>query len=175
MSISFDCSGCAKSYTVPVSNAGKRTKCPACDTMLVVPALQSAGAEDAAYAMLADDPEPSLEPVERPRREAEKDTPVAGVTRFNVPVSPNRPGSGPGPAAQPRKVRVPRYEEAEERPRRRGLSISPGIWAGVGMLVGGTIWLVAGLAAGRLFFYAPILMVIGLFKIVAGLLGYGEE
>jgi len=35
------------------------------------------------------------------------------------------------------------------------------IWGGIGMMVGAVVWFVLGWMAGRIFFYPPILFVIG--------------
>ena len=42
---------------------------------------------------------------------------------------------------------------------------------GVLMMIGGTVWLVVGLMGGRLFFYAPVVIIVGLFTSVKSLFG----
>lgn len=43
------------------------------------------------------------------------------------------------------------------------------IFAGIGMIVGAIIWFVVGLAAGRIFFYPPVLFVLGIISLVKGI------
>ncbi|HEX7898225.1 MAG TPA: hypothetical protein VF950_10730 [Planctomycetota bacterium] len=44
------------------------------------------------------------------------------------------------------------------------------ILGGVGMMVGAVVWFVVGYAAGRIFFYPPILFVIGIVAVIKGLM-----
>ena len=44
------------------------------------------------------------------------------------------------------------------------------ILAGVGMMVGAVVWFVVGWMAGRIFFYPPILFVIGAVSLGKGLM-----
>ena len=48
------------------------------------------------------------------------------------------------------------------------------ILGGVGMMVGAVVWFVVGYAAGRIFFYPPILFVIGAIALVKGLMTKAE-
>lgn len=47
--------------------------------------------------------------------------------------------------------------------------VSKGVLGGVVMLVIAGVWFFAGLAAGRIFFYPPILAVVGIYSIIKGL------
>ena len=49
-----------------------------------------------------------------------------------------------------------------------------GILSGAGMMVGAVVWFVAGWMAGRIFFYPPILFVIGIVALVKGLMSPAE-
>ncbi|MBV8879989.1 MAG: hypothetical protein JO332_08505 [Planctomycetaceae bacterium] len=48
------------------------------------------------------------------------------------------------------------------------------IWAGIGMMVGAVVWFVLGWMAGRIFFYPPILFVIGAVSVGKGLMAPAE-
>jgi hypothetical protein len=48
------------------------------------------------------------------------------------------------------------------------------IWGGVGMMVGAVVWFVVGWMAGRIFFYPPILFVIGLVALAKGIMAPAE-
>jgi hypothetical protein len=43
------------------------------------------------------------------------------------------------------------------------------------MMVGAVVWLVVGLFAGWIFFYPPILFVLGLVRFVTALMGHEED
>lgn len=49
------------------------------------------------------------------------------------------------------------------------------VLAGVGMMVGAVVWFVLGLMADRIFFYPPVLLIIGLVTMVKGLMGHTDE
>lgn len=51
--IAFTCSGCAKAFSVQDDLAGRRTKCPKCDTVLRVPASEPVPAKPVARAVPA--------------------------------------------------------------------------------------------------------------------------
>ena len=44
------------------------------------------------------------------------------------------------------------------------------ILGGAGMMVGAVVWFVVGWMAGRIFFYPPILFVIGIVAMIKGLM-----
>ena len=47
---------------------------------------------------------------------------------------------------------------------------SKAIWGGVAMMVGAVVWFVVGWMAGRIFFYPPILFVLGIVAVGKGLM-----
>ena len=51
---------------------------------------------------------------------------------------------------------------------------SKAIWGGVGMMVGAVVWFVVGWMAGRIFFYPPILFVLGIVSLAKGLMAPSE-
>jgi hypothetical protein len=44
------------------------------------------------------------------------------------------------------------------------------VLGGAGMMVGAVVWFVVGWMAGRIFFYPPILFVIGIVALIKGLM-----
>jgi hypothetical protein len=48
------------------------------------------------------------------------------------------------------------------------------IWGGVGMMVGAVVWFALGWMAGRIFFYPPILFVLGIVAVGKGLMAPAE-
>ena len=49
------------------------------------------------------------------------------------------------------------------------------IWGGVGMMVGAVVWFVLGWMAGRIFFYPPILFVMGIVAVGKGLMAPADS
>jgi len=55
------------------------------------------------------------------------------------------------------------------------ISISPGVIGGFLCMVIAVVWFIAGLYFGWVFFYPPILFIIGLVRFVASLMGQEED
>ena len=83
------------------------------------------------------------------------------------------PSTGPSPyrsanagANRPRK----RKKKPQSKPQESGNSFFEGeILGGAAMMIGAVVWFGLGLAAGYIFFYPPILFVIGLGTLIKGL------
>jgi hypothetical protein len=180
MPITFGCD-CGKQFTVADEFAGKRTKCPACKSALIVPEAapttppapeeEPLSDEDKAFRALAEapDPEPSFTPARRDP--ATTDAPP----RRSFPASPPPP---PPPApARKRKPRFDAHSSDGKYERRRGpaIAISPAVAGGLLSIVIAVAWFGLGLAADRIYFYPPIMFLFGLVAVVRGLLGYSED
>ena len=61
---------------------------------------------------------------------------------------------------------APRRQKAKSQNDGEGMG---SIVSGVLMMVGAVVWLVAGLFAGYIFFYPPILFIIGLVAVIKGI------
>lgn len=61
--------------------------------------------------------------------------------------------------------RPPTYSSVGDR------IVNGGVLSGIGMMAGAAIWFFAGLAAGYIFFYPPILFLIGFGTFLKGLFG----
>src|SRR5215831_3956291 len=91
-------------------------------------------------------------------------------------------GDGKGAARVPRfspgtplPVLHYRYESSNFHQREGGVSDkAKTIWGGVGMMVGAVVWFVLGWMAGRIFFYPPILFVLGVAAVGKGLMAPAE-
>lgn len=64
MPISFSCEDCGKGFKVASSNVGRKTKCPACGAMLIIPTRSTV--EDIANTILDSAPPPSTAPTPSP-------------------------------------------------------------------------------------------------------------
>jgi predicted lipid-binding transport protein (Tim44 family) len=78
-----------------------------------------------------------------------------------------RNGSNPSCAAKTRAPRVA-FEEGWFG------SLNAGVVGGALMMLIAVVWFVGGLFAGILFFYPPILFVIGIIAMVKGMFGGGD-
>jgi hypothetical protein len=146
MSISIACS-CGKTYRVKETLAGKKVRCADCAELIKVP-LQEADV-DAEF-----DEFGPLQPAADDREESE-------------------------PALPPRVKRRSKTAERDrrsERPARKKVlekgwfeNTNGGALGGVLMMLIAVVWFVAGLAAGRIFFYPPILLIIGFVAFCKGL------
>lgn len=168
MPISFACP-CGKDYTVADAFAGKRTKCAACAAPLTVPAPPAADAEAAAFALLADGPDPAASPAGRRAWEADP----------NAPLPPRPPVAVPKPAAKTDDMKkamkaLAKEERASRLERGGGITVTSGVVFGLLTMLGAAAWFGLGYAAGRIYVYAPILFVIGLVRTVSALAGHEE-
>jgi hypothetical protein len=146
--------------------AGKKVRCPGCSGVVAVP------------------------DVEEPEEEAIVEAPRA---------RPAPPPPRPAPAAPRYRGRDDEDEDEDEdeddeedsSPRRRpltvkkrktraklhngghggGMAVNGSVLGGLAMMVGALVWFFVGLAAGYIFFYPPVLFVLGIVALVKGLAG----
>jgi hypothetical protein len=173
MPISLTCS-CGKSLRIKEELAGRKVRCPGCRDILTVPEFEA-----------EPEPEPELlEAVAADPEEGEDDHRVTArpESRSSRPVRRREPELDSPP---PRKRRDPDLETPpprKRRPRRKSWRDEPGrgerggfggINAGIGggilMILIAVVWFVAGLAGGIIFFYPPILLVIGIGALIKGM------
>ena len=147
MPIAISCD-CGKNYRLKDSLAGKKFRCSECDRVVKVPQQESSD-------------------------EAELDD-------FNDLLTEARKQESRQPAAPPPVKKKPKVKKAApEREydsdgsddRRERSGINAGVAGGLLMIVGAIVWFVGGLFFGYIFFYPPILLIIGIIAVVKGLLG----
>jgi hypothetical protein len=148
------CPGCQKRLRLPASAAGKNGQCPVCKTNFKVPGAQ---------------PEPVVvkPQLEEPSRFRDEDF-------YDLAPSPSPPSSSatatfPDLAKEPPlKLQYPKPEKYDAfRHEKRG--IERGVLGGLAMIAIAAIWFYVGWQCGRVFFYPPILFVIGVFAVIKGL------
>jgi hypothetical protein len=166
MPIPMTCA-CGRSLRVKDEFAGRKAKCPGCGTVLTVPLPEAEREEEALEVLLAEPP-----PDEAPPRSA-------------VRAEPPPPGPEPRPRAEGPSRRKRLRDEPRDVPnveKRRRVpavafeegwfgSVNAGVAGGLLMMVIAVVWFVLGLMADRIFFFPPILLVIGLVAIIKGLFG----
>ncbi len=166
MPISLKCD-CGRSFRLKDELAGRKVRCPACQTLLTVPDPKAE--EEAVAALLADDAD---EPQEPPRAgiRAEPPSPEQPLPRPRPSdeSSPRRALAGPVPAASREKRPPSRRAGSEPEWFAR---INPTTVGGLLMMLLAVIWFVFGLAVGIIYFYPPILFGLGVISLVKGLSG----
>ena len=171
MSIEFKCD-CGKTIRVKDDAAGRKIRCPACDEILRVPE----DSEDAT-ALTAAPPKPRRR---RDDDEDDDDRPRKSRRRDDYDDEDNDEDD------RPRKKRRRRDDDDDDddddyaRPPRRSRSDRGGsggqapasagatLGAGILMMIGAIVWFVAGLFADIIFFYPPILFVLGIIATFRG-------
>jgi hypothetical protein len=174
MSISFKCE-CGRSLRVKDELAGKQGRCPACGTLLRIPVPEPEG-EDAANYLLTEAPQ--AKPAAR-RSRREEPEPEAE----SEPEPPRRRSREPERIDQaPKLARDVRKKKSRPR-KERGRSgvafeegwfggTNAGMVGGVLMMVIAVVWFVLGIALiDRIFFYPPILFILGVISFIKGLAG----
>ena len=146
MSISIACS-CGKKYRVKETLAGKKIRCADCAELIKVP-LQVAD-DDA-----ESDEFGPLEPAAHDQEESEPSLPPRVKRR-----------------SQTTKRDVTADDPARQKLLKKGWfeNTNGGVLGGVLMMLIAVVWFVAGLAGGRIFFYPPILLIIGFIAVCKGL------
>jgi hypothetical protein len=147
MAISVACE-CGKKYRVKDSLAGKKIRCADCSELIRIPKPKAAP---------VDDEDEFAELLEESREQEE-----------SQPALP--------PPIKRRAKATKRKAESDNSDRGRALekgwfgSTNGGVLGGVLMVVIAVVWFVAGLAGGRIFFYPPVLLIIGIVAVIKGLL-----
>jgi hypothetical protein len=160
MSISLACP-CGRKGRLKTALAGRKVRCTGCGELLEVPSRDVE--QEALDLLLADSPDDELAPTPTHRQEA-------------APAPAREPARPPAPAPRPKATY--RLKPAPQRPTpgprvvfEEGWfgSLNAGVIGGVLMILIAVVWFVAGFAAGRIIFYPPVLLVIGIGAIFKGL------
>lgn len=177
MAIDLSCD-CGRALRIKEELAGKKIRCPECKSILKVPE-KNVDVDAIALEVLAADEDAEALP-SRSRR--------AAIQAEPPEVKPI-PWVEAGDADELPEVRRRAREESPSRRRSRPVrdirrrtpavtfergwfgSVNAGVAGGVLMMLIAVVWFLGGLAAGYIFFYPPILFVIGLIAIVKGGLG----
>jgi hypothetical protein len=85
------------------------------------------------------------------------------------------PARLPDPEPREFKRRRAKRSSADEGGGYRRIYVSPGVITGVLMMVVAVIWFFGALALNWIFFYPPIMFVLGFVAVVKGLLGHEED
>jgi hypothetical protein len=183
---------CGRSLRVKDELAGRKVRCPVCKCVLAVPQadqpLEVIPAESPfSGARASDSDSPPLVRRKYPSTpEEDVDPEPKPVVRRKVPQSdPDEDSSEPivrakYPSDSPPRPRPPGRLKRRPRKSRDGLaleegwfgSMNAGVIGGVIMMVIAVVWFVVGLHLGWIFFYPPILFIIGIGAFIKGLVGH---
>ena len=111
MAIKFKCTNCGKELAVKDEFAGKQAKCPACQTIVKIPAASAAPQPAPQASAPPPPPPPPKKPVPPPVDEDLEDEPVAAPPRKKPADITEKPAA--------RSRRDEDEDEEDERPRRR--------------------------------------------------------
>jgi DNA-directed RNA polymerase subunit RPC12/RpoP len=165
---------CGRHVRVKADFAGKLIRCPQCKSPVQVPAPDPIPEVEAAEMELSDDDV------------VDDDAPAAGITTRRrsalEDAIPTQDDEAPPPPKPRRRSSRDRYDRDYVRhlgkPKPSGNSDGWGINAGVGggclMMVLAVVWFVVGWFAGWIFFYPPILFILGLIAFIRGLMGESD-
>jgi DNA-directed RNA polymerase subunit RPC12/RpoP len=154
MAISFQCT-CGRTLRVKDELAGRRARCPKCSSILTIPKPDIE--YDAADVSVVDTPsdaekEPGWDEPEAPASTAITDR---SLYRAPAPVKKCRPAS--------------KRERKKERRRLPMVFINGEVAIGFVMIVVAIAWFVGGLLwLNRIFFYPPVLLILGIAAIYKG-------
>lgn len=166
MPITLACS-CGKTLRVKDDYAGRWVRCPACKDTALVP---EAGMQpQPAFEVVEDEPAP---PPAKKRVTAE-----AATIRLDDEEPPARPRSRPdqeydGPRkAKKRKRSRPKEEEKPDHFALEKGILNSGVPGGLAAMVIAAVWFVVAIQNNYIFYYPPILFVVGLIAFLRGLTG----
>lgn len=184
--IQVACPKCGKHLKAPAAAAGKKARCPSCQSLMMLPVPGTAGAP-AAY------PNPAFPSAPLPNlpvpgaAAAGPQQPLAGsalsggLSDLLDEAQPSGWNAGDGyavaapePAPTSSAAVDTRFEaikpvKAKKRRKSKSFSDNSSALAGLGLMILAVVWFVGGLFVGYIFFYPPILFLIGLVTFLKGL------
>ena len=165
MPIAFRCP-CDQDLEVDDQYAGQEVSCPTCQTVVVAPAKP----RRAVAQVIAAPPR---------RAKAQRIVPDDDDDRGYEVVEQRRPRRPRRANLEDEQIRVrgkkKKRKPAEESRSLEGGVINGGVVGGLIAMLIAVIWFVVGMAAGWVFFYPPILFIIGLVGVVKGLVMGGDD
>lgn len=185
--IQFQCPKCHQRLSVPTSAAGQVTQCP-CSAKIRVPDapsndpfalpndlppsgleplddLEEVGLEPIDDDPLAGGDLPGLAPLDNPGFASANANPYGSPTSTPSYLQSSKPASGGGKRKVKRKVK-----KRDNSGGTSGVSVGGQVLSGLGTMAFGALLLFGGLAVGRIFFLAPILIIIGFVTMIRGLI-----
>lgn len=170
------CSTCGKTLRVPVSSVGKLLKCNCGSTFRMGGAPATSPVQEAPMGI----PQPAApQPMAAPIPQPVLDDPWADIESTPAPApifksAEPQQRSKPNPHLESARREMERSGGRSSAKRSGGVNMGSVI-TGLLMMVGAAVWFIGGLVAGIIFFYPPVLFIIGLITFVGGLFGGGGD
>ncbi len=161
------CSGCGSNLRLNDDLIGRRVKCPKCSTSFVVAPPQELVEEDPLFSI---GPIPTAPPVQT----------------ATAPQAPGGTGSQatgqnlPSYLQAPPPTRTSTYDTLsgklaeKRREKTKSAAAMQHIGLGIVMMAGAALWFIVGLFNGFIFYYPPLLFIVGIITVIKGCLGYSE-
>lgn len=158
----YRCEDCQTTLKLTDQHLGRKIRCPRCRSVLEIPECPQqpeqpstdwTGPRESDFFSSRPRGEESVEAPSEPPAPEQDGQPFEYDWEFpDLPTEPVQPTEMPGGTV-------------------RGINWGTVVF-GVGLMVVAAVWFVAGLVAGVIFFYPPILLIVGLVTLIKGLFGY---
>jgi hypothetical protein len=165
MAIPLTCD-CGRFLRIKDELAGRKVRCPECRDILTVPEPDWAreGEEELLDAL----------PAEPARRESRRRSAIQTQPSWRETEAESSVLTAEPPPPRPRSRPLPERERPRREPRvvvEQGWfgNTNAGVLGGLLMILIAIVWFVGGLMVGYIFFYPPVLLVIGIIAFVKGL------
>jgi hypothetical protein len=181
MPIPLTCT-CGRSLRLKDDLAGRKVRCPECRDVLTVPLAHEETVLEALPADAEEDGVLQAELVKAPptarrrpsyRRDEDDEEPETGIQarpfRPKPAALPSADDEEPEPPRRPRRRRVKRRRSQGGLERGWFGNSNAGIAGGLLMMLIALVWFFGGLAFGIIFFYPPVLFVIGIAAFIKGI------
>lgn len=152
------CSACSTTLRIPDKYWGKKIRCPQCKEVISVPAAAPLALPGAPGAAASEEVEFLDDDAFLDEGSEADGLRTAGAA---APRVAGAPPSKPDP-----KAKAGGGAFGMERKM-----VGSGILGGLALMVGAAVWFVLGLMADRIFFYPPIMFIIGFVALIKGLIG----
>ncbi len=166
---------CGKALRAKEELAGKKVRCPACSKVMKLPIPEATPDDDAASILLADPDTNEKKPA------VNYSTSFRGENQVPPPLPPTRAIMAKPPPLPPPSLEAKKKKRSRSNKRERysGIAfekgwfgdINSGAIGGILMMVIAVVWFVLGWLGGVIFFYPPILFVLGFIAFIKGLFG----
>jgi len=186
------CTGCQKTLRIPAKFWGKKVRCPGCRQVLSVPAgvtsaapatprkaslpKAAAGVQRSSPSVARVPPPPPVDALDDVDFIDDADDPYAEDPYGDLPDQyefdlPPRPKARPKPKKRKKKPKASKTESSGGSFRMERGMLGAGVLGGMGLMALAVIWFVAGLAGGIIFYYPPVLFIIGFVAMIKGFVG----
>jgi ribosomal protein S27E len=166
------CSACSTTLRVPEKYWGKKVRCPQCKEVIAVPA--------GAAAPVAATKAPAAATTKAPAAAATDDVDFLDDDAF-VDEDPYVDEPATTRSAPPRvgkSSKTSKSSKPDPKAKSGGGAFSmekgmlnAGVLGGLGLMLGAVVWFVVGFLLGYIFYYPPIMFIIGFVALVKGLIG----